>query len=175
MGPQKFVVVLGVKKVDVNQNFCPTLEEVEALVIRPLYSCPGDIINEILEEASVIAGGPPLAIISDAGSELKRGGRIFSENNPETIHLFDISHRINTCLKEELNKDAVWLAFKSAASDSIQHLKLSSLAHLAPPKQRSKDRMHSAFYLIDWGIRALQFLDSKDADSLTVEEKSKIE
>lgn len=175
MGPQKFVVVLGVKNLDINKDFCPNFDEVEPLVIKPLCNCPGEIINELLEEATIITGAPPIAVISDQGSENKKGVRLFIQNHAETIHLFDASHKINNCLKEELNHDPIWLAFKTDATNSIQHLKLSSIAHLAPPRQRSKDRMHSAFYLIDWGIRALRFLNSEKAVSLTVDERSKIE
>lgn len=161
MGSQKCVVVLGVRKLDINQNFTPTFSEVEPIIVRPLHNCPGEIIAGILEEAAALVGAPH-AIISDAGSELKRGVRIFSQNHPETIHLFDVSHKINTCLKNELSNDAVWLAYKAAATDSIQQLKLSSIAHLAPPRQRTKDRMHSAFPLMQWGINVLKFLNTEN-------------
>ena len=175
MGPQKFVVVLGVKNLDINEDFCPNFDEVEPLVVKPLYNCPGEIIKELLEEATVITGTPPIGVVSDQGSENKKGVRLFIQNHTETVHLFDASHKINNCLKEELNHDPVWLAFKADAANSIQYLKLSSIAHLAPPRQRSKDRMHSAFYLIDWGIRVLQFLGSEKAAALTTNERSKIE
>lgn len=161
MGQQKCVVVLGVKYVDINQDFCPSLDEAEVLALMPLCNCPGEIINQILEEAVTATQSSPIAIISDQGSENKKGAAIFMENHPETVHIYDISHKINICLKQELNQDPVWVAYKVATAASVQHLKLSRIAHLAPPRQRSKDRMHSAFYLINWGMRLLQFLDSE--------------
>jgi len=175
MGPQKCVVVLGVKNLDINNNFCPTLDAVEPLVVRPLTNCPGEVIKEILEEAATIVGMSPIAVVSDEGSENKKGVRLFIQNHSEIVHLFDASHKINNCLKQELNNDPVWLAFKETAAHSVQHLKLSSIAHLAPPRQRAKARMHSAFYLIDWGISILHFLDSEKATSLTISERNKIE
>jgi hypothetical protein len=175
MGPQKCVVVLGVKNLDINNNFCPTFDTVEPLVVRPLINCPGEVIHEILEEATTIIGGSPIGVISDEGSENKKGVRLFAQNHPETLHLFDVSHKINNCLKKELSNDHVWLAFKENAAKSVQHLKLSSIAHLAAPRQRYKDRMHSAFYTIDWGISILHFLDSEKATTLTASERNKIE
>lgn len=175
MGSQKCVVVLGVKNLDINKNFCPTLDAVEPLVVKPLTNCPGEVINEVLEEARVITGASPIGVISDEGSENKKGVRIFVQNHSESVHLFDASHKINNCLKEELNNDPVWLKFKASAANSIQHLKLSSIAHLAAPRQRSKDRMHSAFYLIDWGLSILYFLDSEKGTVLTPDERSKID
>ena len=174
MGPQKVVVILGVKKLNSNQNFHPNFEEVEPLVLAPLYNCPGVVINELLEKAITAVGVPPIAIISDQGSELKKGARLFSEKHPTTIHLFDISHKINSCLKKELSSDSVWLALKTSSSEAIQKLKLSPAAYLAPPKQRTKDRMHSAFPLIDWAVKLLKLINTRKIDDLNLEEKNKV-
>lgn len=175
MGPQKCVVVLGVKKIDINQNFCPTLNEVELLVLKPLSNCPGEVVNDILEEAVVVTGAAPLSVISDEGSENKKGVRLFCHNHPETIHLFDISHQINTLLKKELANNDIWAAFRTNLNSSMQHLKLSSVAYLAPPRQRVKDRMHSAFSLVEWGVRAQRFINSEEANALSPGERSKID
>jgi hypothetical protein len=174
MGAQKFVVVLGIRKTDINHSFCPTLEEAEVLVLRPLTSCPGEVIDEILGEAASIVGELPVAIISDEGGELKRGGRFFTRKHSKTIHLFDISHKINSCEKDLLEEDQVWVSFKAAASAAIQKLKLSSVAHLAAPRQRTKDRMHSSLHLIEYGHRLLAYLESEKANQLTDEEREKL-
>lgn len=175
MGAQKCVVVLGIKCTDICQDFCPSFDDAEVIVAKPLYSCPGEVINQLLEEAMSITKELPKAIISDQGSENKKGVNIFVENHPQTTHLFDVSHKINICLKEELNQDPVWLTFKEAVVASLQSLKLTSISYLVPPRQRNKDRMHSAFYLIDWGIRLLQFFDSEKINDLTITERAKIE
>lgn len=175
MGAQKCVVVLGIKNTDINADFCPSLDEAEVLVVKPLCNCPGEVINQLLEEAAIVTKTEPIAIISDQGSENKKGASIFVKNHPTTVHVFDVSHKINICLKDELEQDPVWLAFKAAATSAIQNLKLSSISYLVPPRQRSKDRMHSAFYLIDWGIRLLNFFDSEKIAALTAAEQAKIE
>lgn len=175
MGPQKCVVVLGVRTTDLSSNFCPTLEQVETLVVKPVNNTPGDVIYEILEEAAgKISGQIIHAIISDEGSENKMGGRLFCENHQEIIHLHDISHLINNILKKELGNDPVWASFKEEAANSMQVLKLSSIAHLAPPRQRTKARMHSAFNLIEWGTKLLEYIDSKEAKNLKPEDMNKI-
>src|SRR5690606_39003765 len=61
-----------------------------------------------------------------------------------------------------------------AAGNLTQHLKLSSLAHLCPPRQRTKERMHSAFPLIKWGLRLLNFIESEKGKTLSIEDKNKI-
>lgn len=175
MGAQKCVVILGIKCTDIGQDFCPSFDEAEVLITKPLYSCPGEVINQLLEEAMSVIKESPKAIISDQGSENTKGAGIFIKNHPETTHVYDVSHKINICLKEELSQDAVWLAFKADVVASLQNLKLSSISYLVPPRQRNKDRMHSAFYLIDWGIRLLKFFDSEKINDLILADRAKIE
>jgi len=170
MGQQKCVAVLGVRSKSLRENFCPDFDQIEPLVIRPLNSCPGVIIKEILEEA-ITKTGKPLAIISDAGSELKKGVKLLSENE---THLFDVSHKINACLKAELESDEHWKAFQKLAGETVSHIKLTALAHLSPPRQRTKDRMHSAFFQIEWGIRLLNYICSEEYKTMDLACKSKI-
>jgi len=173
MGPQKCVLVLGVKPQDLRDNFQPTFEQVEPLALKPLSSSPGQVIKTILDEACEKAGEAPLSIISDAGSDLKKGIRLFSEENGKVTHSLDISHRLNSCLKEELNKREDWKSFQKASGMSVQYLKLSSIAHLCPPRQRTKERMHSAFQLIQWGRRLLDYFD-REGKKLCLELRNKI-
>lgn len=172
MGSQRCVVVLGVKKESLSKNFCPTREQVEPLALRPLTSSKGELINEVLHDAFKKTG-KPIAIVSDEGADLKKGVRLFTEQE-STIHLFDVSHKVNNCLKKELAKDKIWKRFQKASNAAVQHLKLSSLAHLAPPKQRTKDRMHSAFPLVEWGLRLSNFLKSEDAKKISSKDKDKV-
>lgn len=171
MGTQKCVAVIGIPQVDIGQNFSPSFKDAEPLVIRPLHSSPGEVIQDIIEEATQKTG-TPLAVVSDEGGDIKKGVRLFSEKHPETIHLFDISHKLDNCLKKELESDCCWTAFKKSASYSLQVLKLSSISHLCPPRERSKGRMHNAFHLIQWGVNALNYL--RDENSLSSEERGKI-
>lgn len=172
MGLQKCVLIVGVKQQDLTENFCPTFEQLEPLVLKPLNSCPGEIIKNALEEAFKKTG-KPIAIISDKGSELKKGVTLLSDHE-KPLHLFDVSHKVNACLKNELDADITWKTFQKAASNSTQRLKLSSLSHLCPPRQRTKERMHSAFALIKWGLRLFNFMKSDKGKKLSIEDQNKI-
>jgi hypothetical protein len=169
MGSQKCVVVLGIRAQSVRENFCPNFDHIEPLVIKPLDSCPGTVIKGILEEA-ITKAGRPLAVISDSGSELKKGVKLLETE----MHLFDVSHKINICLKAELESDEFWKAFQKSAGESVSHLKLTPLAHLSPPRQRTKARMHSAFSLIEWGLRLSNYVGSEEYKKMTFECKDKI-
>ena len=180
MGQQKFVLVLGVRQEQLTNGFCPTHAQMEPIVLRPLESCPGDIICDVLQEARTKVG-IPLAIVSDSAGELRRGVSLFceslaAEKVPEQgvpVHLHDISHRVDTCLKHELESDLTWNHFKKQATEVMQQVKLSPISHLAPPRQRAKARMHASHSLIHWGIKMIRYLES-DADRLPPEQRKKI-
>lgn len=175
MGPQKFVVVLGVNHRTLEKTFMPSLGQVEIFAMKPLYSCPGEVICDILNEASAkINHTSPVAIVSDQAAELKKGVRLFAEKHPSTIHILDASHKIDGCLKKRLENDNLWILFKKDAAASMQNLKLSALAHLVPPKQRIKTRLHNSFPLIEWGIKLLSFLDSEKSVNISPEDLVKI-
>lgn len=175
MGRQKFVVILGVKQQDLLENFSPTLKEVEVLVLRPLESCKGEIIKDLLKEATEKTG-IPLGIISDGGSDLKKGTSLFLEEveGEKPVHLNDCSHKLNNFLKHELDEDPIWLGFKKAAGEAVQHLKLSPIGHLSPPRRRIKERMHNSFSTIEWGLLLLSYLKSDEAKKLPEDQLIKI-
>lgn len=173
MGLQKCVLVLGVKPQNLKDNFCPTFEHIEPLALKPLYSTRGEIIKTVLDEASEKIGGQPISIISDAGADLGRGIRLFLEGKTNVIHSLDISHRINLCLKKELKKDENWKLFQTKAGKCVQYLKLSTIAHLCPPRQRLQERMHNSFPIIEWGLQLINYLQNK-AQELSKELKDKI-
>lgn len=176
MGKQKFVVVLGVKQQDTIKNFSPNLKQVEVLALRPLESCKGDVISDILNEAAEKTGAP-LGIISDEAVELKGGARLFAESvNTEErpIHLFDCSHKLNNFLKNELKNDAPWNELKKASGEAVQHLKLSPIAHLSPPRRRIKERMHDSFSFIEWGLELINYLNSEEAQKNSNEQLNKL-
>jgi len=173
MGPQKCTLVLGLRQSKFKA--CPTLADVEPLALRVGTTTSGVVIKEVLEEAFQKTG-IPLAVISDEGSDLKKGVSLFSDQRERAVpHLFDISHKIDNIFKAELQSDKIWEAFKEDAKACVQNLKLTSLAHLSPPKQRTKGRMHSAFGLIHWGKNLLNYATTNLEGSANHKEKNKIE
>lgn len=149
MGPQKALLVLAVPAE--NGNYCPNFESVEPVVLKVVTSSPGEIVEEALKEACNKVGNV-VAIVSDEAAEMKRGVRLLVESGTSVIHLSDVTHMVNNCLKAELNDDGRWEEFRKFGADLIQKLKLSAGAHLSPPKQRSKARMLAAVGLINWGL-----------------------
>ncbi len=159
MGPQKVLLVLGIRIDNLQKNYIPTYEDAEPLVMKIVENCPGEVIEEVILEAKEKVG-LVRGIVSDAGSEMKKGMRLLDESGQNSIHLFDIIHLISNLLKNDLKNDDDWLAFKQDTTHMTQVVKLSDLAHLAPPRLRSKERLMASVCLIKWGCNLLAYVDA---------------
>jgi hypothetical protein len=176
MGAMKCLLILGVRVEDLREknDFTLSHANVEALVLKTIESCPGEVVKMALDEAKSKTKGA-LAIVSDEGTELKKGVRLFQEEQKDTerpIHVHDVMHKIDLILKKELEKDADWKQFTKALTDTTQQLKLSSSSHLIPPKQRQKKRMRSEIDIVEWGFKILKHLDSGNANEIETEKLS---
>jgi hypothetical protein len=176
IGAMKCLLILGVR-LDILQkrgNFILSHSDVKPIVLKTVESCPGEIVKEALDEAKKKTQGV-VEIISDEGSELKRGVRLFQEEQlkeQKPVHLHDITHKIDLVLKKELKNDYEWKSFTKRMTHTTQTLKHSSSSHLIPPKQRQKNRMRSEIDIIEWGIKICSYLDSKKANELEKEKLS---
>lgn len=170
MGPQKVLLVLGIRIDKLENNYIPTYKDAEPLVMRIVESCPGEVIEEVILEAkekvSYVQG-----IVSDAGAEMKKGMRLLSESGQNTIHLFDIVHLISNLLKNDLKNDEDWLIFKQDSTHMTQVIKLSDLAHLAPPRLRSKERLMASVSLIKWACNLQAYVDNQNSQNHEIDPK----
>jgi hypothetical protein len=99
--------------------------------------------------------GAPSFILSDEGSDLAKGIRIFIENNPGIEHLNDISHKISNILKAELENNLKWKEFCQIITKIKQKIKHSIIAHICPPQFRQKVRFLNVRDPISWAFQML--------------------
>ncbi len=163
MGAMKCVLILGVNmdRLKEKKDYVLSHSDVEPIILKTVESCPGEVIRDALIEAKEKTGGS-IAILSDEGSEMKRGVRLYAQTTP-VIHSHDILHKMDLVLKKELESDEVWKKFTRQMTDSIQRLKLTSSAHLVPPKQRQKKRLRGEIKMIEWGVKIIRHLSSDKA------------
>ena len=159
MGSQKAVLILGLRIDDPETALNPSFENLEPLVLKIVTKCNGEAIEEALKEAADKTG-EPVATISDDGGEMNRGVKLRSATAP-VVHLHDCVHKISNLFKARLKTNEHWSEFKTKATAMTQSVKLSAIAPLAPPKQRSKDRLLASVGLVKWGVKLLAYWDSK--------------
>lgn len=133
-------------------------QDVKVPALIPTEVSNGTVVRDQLKELAQQRGAP-LAILTDAGSDLKKGVELFQQEYPETIGAYDIVHLSCRLIWKRMSKDDRFSKYRQACCNSANKLRQSPLAHLKPPKPKTKARYMNLAPEIRWGQRALWLLD----------------
>ena len=159
IGTLKVFVVLGVRL----SHFI-TLErplqyrDLTVLLMLSVESSNGTIVQGQFKDLAKKVGNP-IAILSDAGSDLHKGTELFQADHEDVISLYDIVHLVSRKIEKIMRADTYWDAFRQACCTCANAVRQSILGHLKPPKPRTKARYMNIDREVHWGARALQILD----------------
>lgn len=164
LGPHKCLVIAGVRLSVWMQKKAPLEhEDLSLLNLTPMEQSTAVAVKEQLEATRKAMGVEPVAVLSDEGAELKKGMTLFCEQLPkkrQVRHVLDIKHKVALLLKSELQEDATWQSFVTLTNRTKLQTTLTELAFLVPPSLRNKARFMNLDTLVDWGTRALAYLDA---------------
>lgn len=174
-GSLKCLIVLGISA-DAFGRLNRPLEhgDVEVLTLIPTEVSNGAVVNDQLRELAERRGAP-LAILNDCGSDLKKGVELFQQARPETISLFDIVHLASRLVWKRLGAEERFSQYRQAGCQCANRLRQSSLAHLKPPRPKTKARYLNVDPEIRWGRRALWLLDRVRSGQLTGRQQRRLD
>ena len=137
IGTTKCLVIVSVRLSWWQQQRRPLEHgDLEVLSVEPVEHSDGHRVQVQLEwKAEEV--GVPREIISDHGSDLKRGIEAFQQTHPETAGVYDIAHKVACLLKHELEADERWSEFLRRMSETKSQLQQTALAFLMPPSPRA--------------------------------------
>ena len=179
LGTQKCLVILGVSQQYLSEKVWGEKrglkhQDVEVLHIEIMKSTRGELILEVLNKLTEKVG-KPRQIISDQGSDLYKGIKLYRQQNPEVIYTYDITHQLALLLKKELKKDQKYQSYLKKCQQCRQELQQTELAFLRPPAQINKSRHLNLDDLIDWGEKTILYLkEEKKRKRQTETEKLEI-
>ena len=154
MGREKLLLIIGIRAKDSPKNRALKYEDTEIIDLQPVQKSTGKIVYEQIEEASKRTG-KPRAIVSDMGSDIKLGVKIFQKNSSNTVHVYDLKHKIALLIKDILESDDEWSDFKKFANFVVKKLQNTIVAGYRPPKQKEKARYMNIEGLVRWGDKIL--------------------
>ncbi len=131
-----------------------SLEDVEPLALIPVEKSNGDIVYEQLKQTSMKTG-IPREILSDAGTDIKKGVELFCRKHPETNHIYDITHKSACVLKQSLEKNDEWLLFCKNIAKTRKSIQQTPISFVLPPAFKTKARYMNLGENIAWGNRIL--------------------
>ena len=106
--------------------------------------------------------GNPAAILKDKGGDLRKGARLWQEDEKNAAKdvkiIDDVGHVAANALKAMFAKLDAFKKMLAAATKGAAKIRQSQLAYLTPPKIRTKGRFQSISKLATWGIRILDII-----------------
>lgn len=182
LGNQKCLIVLGIRLSHWAELKRPLVfQDLSVLMIRVVGSSTGPLVHkQLLEVQSQI--GTIAAIVSDQGSDLASGGKLFvnaqvepapqdhvpqlfdanglaNPGRTKPLVLKDFSHASSHLLKARLEADPKWREFLSHCGTTQPKVKQTLWGALAPPTQKVKGRYMNIGEMIRWGAKMVRLLD----------------
>jgi hypothetical protein len=142
------------------------LQDLAVFAIEPVEQSNGDIVQAQLEEVCQRFGIVPRNIVSDHGSDLKRGIELFQQNHPEVKASYDIAHMLAILIKRYLKRDDSWTQYSQQCARTRQSLQQTELAYLLPLTPKSKARYMNIEPEVRVGFRTLAYLDRMKSQQL---------
>ena len=140
------------------------LEDSECIGIDSRDVWNGNTVKEALDKFFLNAG-MPAAILKDAGSDLKKGVRLFCEQNQSKniIVIDDIGHVAALILKNEFEKNPDFVKFIELVTTGSKKIRQTIVAWAMSPRLRDKGRFQGITKLANWAKDILAILDGNDS------------
>ena len=175
IGTTKCLLVVGCRLSVWQANRRPLEHtDLEVLALEPVVQSDGEVVEQQLEAVAQLTG-VPRAVVSDHGTNLKRGIDAFRTKHSETASVYDIAHKTALIVKGELEGDERWSGFLKESGQTKQRVQQTPLAFLTPPSPKEKARYMNLEELVTWGQKALAYLKSPRPVGGQVVEKEKLE
>ncbi len=136
-------------------------DDVQVLALEILTSTRGEILAALINNLAHTVG-PPLQIISDHGSDLKKGIELYLQEHPTTIYTYDFTHQVALWLKYQLSDHQKFQDFLDLCNLTRSQIQQTELSFLMPPTQRTKARYHNLDLLVNWGLQVLDYWSKQD-------------
>ena len=170
LGPHKCLLIVGVRLTDLEarRDFRLAHHDVDVLGLKVLTSSTGEVVEHHLQQVCERVG-TPTQIVSDHGSAILKGIRLFKEEHPEVVETYDVTHGLACLLKGQLQNDPRWQAFVQACQSSRQQLQQTAGSFLSPPAWRTKSRYLNLDTHLRWAGDLLEVLRSPRPTSLATQ------
>jgi hypothetical protein len=159
IGPQKLLAVVGCVLTDVPfGKRSLTLGDLRLIALVPMTHSTHEHVAAELEKATARTGVPRL-IVSDHGTDVKKGVEDFQKRHPITAHVHDIAHYGANVLENRWERDPRWQEFLRQLQQVNQKMRQTADAYLVAPTLRPKGRFMSVGPLLRFAKRVLQLLE----------------
>ena len=169
IGTQKILVILGcpIDDVPFGQRALQ-LSDLQLVALAPMEKSNGALVETELENAAQRTGVPRL-IVSDQGSDLRKGIADYLEFRPGAAHVPDAAHYGANLLEHAWDKQPRWQQFIEELQGTSSKLRQTQSAYLLAPRMRSKARFMNVDAQLQFAGRVLKHLQGNAPRAKAVE------
>jgi hypothetical protein len=149
IGQQRMIIALGLPSEKVEKE-ATKLGDVRLLYISVKSSWNHEQVGELLQKVTEKMGKSPDYVISDGGSNLRKG-----INKMNLLRISDIGHEMGKILEQTYSKNEAYNAFTKAAALVKFKEVMKDTSYLLPPKQRTIARFMNMSGTIAWAMKML--------------------
>lgn len=158
----KCLLIVGVRRSTLQcGQFQLTHYDVVVLHAEVMASSTGEDIHRILNQVTARTGRP-VQCVSDHGSDLLKGLRLYQAEHPEVVLTWDITHRLARLWLAAIADDERWTAYREQCRQTRTKTERGPLRFLAPPSTAGSTRCEHFDRLTLWGVDLLAYQDRGD-------------
>jgi hypothetical protein len=159
IGTQKILVILGcpLDQVPFGQRALQ-LSDLQLVALVPMEKSTAALVEAELEQAVQRTGRPRL-IVSDQGSDLRKGIADFQSWYPRTAYVPDVAHYGATLLEHAWDGAPRWQQFIKELQNTSAKLRQTKSAYLLAPRMRPKARFMNVHVQLRFARRVLKLLE----------------
>ncbi len=143
------------------QGFNLSHQQVEVVDLVVVKRSDNSLVTNRLEGASQQLG-KPVQIVSDHGSDIKKGNENFCFKHTGVVFTYDISHKSACLVKALLEKNKAWVSLLKDINITLQQVQQTELTFLRPILPRKKSRYLNIGMIINWAKNILSYKDRGD-------------
>ena len=177
IGDIKCLLVVGIRASHWRQLGRPLEHhDLQVLELKPVEQSTGVVVHQQFNSIAKRCG-IPLAVLSDQGTDIKKGLEFWQAEQPASsgiIALSDIAHKVASVLKRILQADDRWAQYTAQCGKTKAAIQQTKLAHLTPPKPKLKARYMNIAEQVNWGTRIGNLLRSHRHGTLSAEQQEQL-
>jgi hypothetical protein len=170
IGAAKLLAIVGCPLADVpfgKRDLC--LADLRLIALVPMTHSTHELVAIELEKALERTGIPRL-IVSDQGSDVKKGIERFQRRHPDVVWVYDIAHYGANVLENRWERDPRWQEMLRQLSCANQKMRQTAQAYLLAPTLRPKARFMNVAVLLRFLSRVLRLLEGETPNQRAVEQ-----
>lgn len=169
IGTQKILLILGcpMTQIPFGQRVLQ-LSDLQLVALVPMEKSNGASVETALEDAARRTG-TPRQIVSDQGSDLRKGSADFQSYRSNTSYVPDAAHYGANLLEQAWEDQPRWQEFVKNLQDTSSQLRQTSSAYLLTPRLRPTARFMNVRVQLRFARAVLQHLDGPTPQTKAVE------